>query len=316
MPFRRAGSPFWYVKLRVGGRTIKRSTGTADRAEAERIEKEWRKPSKGHSWDEALTHYLSAKPSPRASYAAKALLPHFTGKSIEQITPLDIARYKAERKAAPGTIQKELATMRAAIRYCQRELGWTCQDPTAGRIPKPKPTRVRWLSHEEYHRLVAAAEKSPKSPWIGPFIRLACHTGMRRGELLGMTWDRVDLGNRLVYLDPEHQKGGRYSSVPLNATAHRILSEMDVRNFYAERRVFPVDSLKRSFGRACRVAGIEGLRIHDLRHTCAAWLVQAGVPLRTVSEILRHRDFATTMIYAHLSPEAGRVGVAALDGIG
>lgn len=316
MPFRRAGSPFWYVKLRVGRRVVKRSTGTTDRAEAERLEAEWKRPTAGHSWDEALAHYLTAKPSPRGSYAAKALRRWFSGQRIEDITPLDIARYKAERGAAPGTIGKELSVMRAAIRYCQRELGWSCPDPTAGRIPKPKPTRVRWLTHDEYRRLVAAADDSPKSPWIGPFIRLAVHTGMRRGELLGLTWDRVDLAQRLIYLDPEHQKGRRYGSVPLNETAHRVLTEMQVRNMTGERRVFPVDSIRRSFGRACRVASIENMRVHDLRHTCAAWLVQAGVPLRTVSEILRHQDISTTMIYAHLAPDAGRAGVAALDGIG
>ncbi|MCG7977492.1 MAG: tyrosine-type recombinase/integrase [Candidatus Thiodiazotropha taylori] len=53
--------------------------------------------------------------------------------------------------------------------------------------------------------------------------------------------------------------------------------------------------------------------MHDLRHTCAAWLVQTGVPLRTVTEILRHKDIRTTMIYAHLAPDDARSGGAALE---
>ena len=75
----------------------------------------------------------------------------------------------------------------------------------------------------------------------------------------------------------------------------------------------PIASIKKSFATACRKAGVSDFTVHDLRHTCASWLVQAGVPLRTVGEILRHASISTTMRYAHLAPENARAGVEALE---
>lgn len=71
--------------------------------------------------------------------------------------------------------------------------------------------------------------------------------------------------------------------------------------------------MKRSFANACDKAGIKDFRIHDLRHCCAAWLVQSGVSIRAVAELLRHSDIRVTMRYAHLAPETVRAAVAVLD---
>jgi integrase len=313
MPHRIAGSPYWWVKISSGGRTVRRSTRTTDRAEAEKIEAEWRRPLEGHSWDKVTAEYLAARGTERAGYAIKGLKPFFSGRPIESITPADIADYKARRRVSVGTLRKELGVMRAAIRYCQRELGWTIPDPTAGRIPDPPPRRVRWLTRDEYRRLIAAAEASEKAPWLRWFIVLAVNTGMRKNEMLGLEWSRVDLEARLVYLEPPDQKARRYDSVPLNEAATAALEALQAVADGPE--VFPVASVKRSFKTACRGAGIDDFRIHDLRHTCAAWLVQAGVPLRTVADVLRHSEISTTMIYAHLSPAHAREGVAALDSL-
>lgn len=72
-------------------------------------------------------------------------------------------------------------------------------------------------------------------------------------------------------------------------------------------------SVRRSFATACRRAGITDLRIHDLRHTCAAWLVSSGVPLMEVRDLLGHSTVTMTERYAHLSPDNVRAAVAQLD---
>lgn len=72
--------------------------------------------------------------------------------------------------------------------------------------------------------------------------------------------------------------------------------------------------VKKSFATACRRAGIENFRIHDLRHTCAAWLVSKGVPLSEVKELLGHSTVKMTKRYAHLAPENVRAAVTVLDG--
>ena len=74
-----------------------------------------------------------------------------------------------------------------------------------------------------------------------------------------------------------------------------------------------IHAVKRSFATACRRAGITDFHIHDLRHTCAARLVQAGVSIREVAELLRHSDIRVTMRYAHLAPESVRSAVARLE---
>lgn len=328
MPYKRPRSPYWYTCITIGGQKTRRSTGTTNRREAERIEKAWKRAAAAdsHTFEGVVAEYLAGRPNTRSAFAVKQLRAHFAGTIVQELTPADIADYKAARRAAgvaDSTVHKELATLRAALRYCQHELGWIVPvDLLKGRLPKLRERGVRWLTRDEYHKLIAAAEKNKRAHWTADFIRLAVHTGLRHRELLELTWPRVDLEQRLVYLQPDDQKGARVSSIPINRTASEILERRHTANQEREapssyvicrtsgRRIL---SVKKSFRVAVQEAGIPDLRIHDLRHTCAAWLVQAGVPIRTVRDYLRHKDIATTMLYAHLAPEAVREAAAALD---
>jgi hypothetical protein len=84
---------------------------------------------------------------------------------------------------------------------------------------------------------------------------------------------------------------------------------------FCNRKGKRVENVRRSFTTACTHVGIEDFRIHDLRHTCAAWLVSAGVPLTEVRDLLGHRTIRMTERYAHLAPEKVRAAVALLDGV-
>ena len=128
---------------------------------------------------------------------------------------------------------------------------------------------------------------------------------------------------RLLYLQGENTKTGKRRGVPLNAVAMKALeSRADFRaaNCPTGRWVFshadgsPIGDVKKSFATACARAGIENFRIHDLRHTCAAWLVPAGVPLTEVRDLLGHTTVRMTERYAHLAPENVRAAVALLEG--
>jgi integrase len=210
---------------------------------------------------------------------------------------------------------------RAAIRYCNRELEWGLSDPTQGRVPRSPAGRVRWITQREACKLVTTARHESQAPYLADLIMVALHTGLRRGELLDLEWSRVDLKRRLLHLFPHHQKGRKHSTVPLNGPAKEALlrragyraSICPDSPWVFTKRGERLGSVKKAFATACRKAGIEDFTFHDLRHTCAAWLVQAGVPLRTVAEILRHASITTTMRYAHLSPDDARAGVAALE---
>lgn len=108
--------------------------------------------------------------------------------------------------------------MSAAINYANKEWGWQLDNPAQGQRLKEPNGRVRWITQAEADALIRAAEAT-RTPHLADFIRLALHTGMRRGEILGLEWRRVDLQAGLIHLEAEHTKTGHRRSVPLNAHA-------------------------------------------------------------------------------------------------
>lgn len=329
MPYKRKDSPYWWISYTdQTGKRIVCSSQTTNHREAKAAEQRLRSdahrkrsPHAAKTFDDVMEAYLLAKNNTRAAYCVQAMMPYFSGKTVESITAANIAAYKTGRAVSDSTLAKDLGVFRAAIRFCNAQLEWGLPDPTQGRIPKEPAGRIRWITQKEACRLVVAARHSIQAPYLADMILVALHTGLRRGEFLGLEWTRVDLKNRIIYLDPEHQKTKKHSTVPLNGPARDALlrraayraSTCPDSPWVFTKKGEPIDSIKKSFATACRKAGISNFRIHDLRHTCAAWLVQAGVPIRTVAEILRHSSIATTMRYAHLSPEDARAGVAALE---
>jgi len=251
---------------------------------------------------------------------------HFGGRNLETLGARDIRAFITRRRdvgVKPATINRELAVLSAAINYAVQEWEWEVPNPVIGRKPKQPEGRVRWISQSEAEALIRAAERESKAPHLADFIRLALHTGCRRGELLGLEWSRVDLKQELIYLEGVHTKSGKRRSIPINQTARAAL--INRARFRAEhcpatpwvfcnRQGRRIRSVRRSFCTACARVGISDFRIHDLRHTCAAWLVSSGVPLPEVRDLLGHSTVTMTEKYAHLAPDNVRAAVAVLDG--
>lgn len=321
MPFKRTTSKYWYITWTEGGKQRTRSSRTADYQEAKRLENSLRAKDQfesvadTRSIESVLGKFLLAKPTEKNGFSAKPLLHHFSGLMIADITPGKIAAYKQERKVSDSTLNKELGLLRTAIRYCQNELGWDIPEVTKGRIPRENRGRIRWITQNDAVRLINAV--SNRAPYLRSFITLALHTGLRKGELLNLTWSRVDLFNRMIHFDPPDHKSKTFATVPLNDTAYTLLTDLmkqaNGRYVFHRKNGARIADIKKGFKAACDKAGIENFRPHDLRHTCASWLVQAGVPIVTVSEIMRHSDISTTMRYAHLAPKDLAAGVGMLD---
>jgi integrase len=339
--YRRADSPYWWVSfVNSSGRRTRRSTGTADRKEADALLAKWKlEAHRERQWDEEPTRtfdelmlaYVRAtsgekRAAERDRYSLKRLYPFFSGRELNSLGPSDIRAYMESRRKAgisPGTINKEVGLLSSAINYARREWDWDIPNPAARRKLKEPEGRVRWITRAEASSLIRAAESEPKALHLADFIRLALHTGCRKGELLGLEWKRIDLQAGLIHLEAEHTKAGRRRSVPMNREARAaIISRARFRAQHcpAGRWVFcredgsRIQAVKRSFATACRRAGIEDYHIHDMRHTCAAWLVSAGVPLTEVRDLLGHSSVKMTERYAHLAPENVRAAVALLEG--
>ncbi len=151
---------------------------------------------------------------------------------------------------------------------------------------------------------------------IHSLVTLALHTGMRRGEILNLTWDSVYLRDRFIELTD--QKNGESSTIPLTQTAIETLKAIPIRLdskyvFTGKTPDKPFYDLKRQFEKAVKKAELTGVTFHILRHTCASHLVMAGVDLVTVREIMRHRSIDMTLRYSHLTPAHKKAAVDALE---
>jgi integrase len=212
------------------------------------------------------------------------------------------------RLVSPASRNRELATLRHALRLAC-EWGYVEKVPRV-RMAREPEGRLRFLSEDEAVRLLAACAASG-SPELLAVVTVALYTGMRRGEVLGLEWKRVDFSRGVLAL--EETKSGRRREVPMNDAVHAALTALGPRG---SGRVFRTRSIRTAFERACREAKVYGFRFHDLRHTTASWLVMAGRSLKEVQELLGHRTFAMTLRYAHLSPDRLRDAVNALPVVG
>jgi integrase len=139
---------------------------------------------------------------------------------------------------------------------------------------------------------------------------------MRKGGILSLTWDRVDLKNRIILLDKT--KNGERREIPVNNILYITLSELTRRLdtklvFVNPDTLKPYYDLKKPFGRALAKSHIADFRFHDLRHTFASWLVMKGVDLTTVRDLMGHKDIKMTLRYAHLAKSHIRDAVNMLD---
>jgi integrase len=332
----RPDSQIWWADYTdEHGRRVRRSTGTKDRAEAERVLKVWRKTVEHvrrtgteppRPIEDLLLAYLTGPSTAKRSHEtdlhrSKSLLRHLKERDLRELSPKDITAYKAARRdegASDSTTNRELALLSHAINWACLELEWRVPNPVKGRLTTEPEGRVRWITPEEAERLITAAGQARKLAGLDDFVVVALHTGMRKGELLGLEWSRVDLQGRTIQLESIHTKAGKRRRIPLSERAREaLLRRWAVRG--SSPWVFcwptgePWRDIRGAFERACMDAGIENFHIHDLRHTCASWLVMSGAPIYEVRDLLGHSTVMMTERYSHLAPEALRLTVSRLD---
>jgi len=170
--------------------------------------------------------------------------------------------------------------------------------------------RLRFLAIDECQNLIDCC-----APHLKPIVTVALHTGMRRGEILGLRWEQVDLEHGFILL--EMTKNGERKEIPIDDTLDEVFSQMprSIESIYVftDRDGNPYKSIKRSFSTATRKAGITDFRFHDCRHTFASHLVMAGVDLVSVKELLGHKSLRMTLRYAHLAAGHKRKAVNILN---
>ena len=274
------------------------------------------------AWKKA--HFDGYKPSTRMgvqSLLDRQLLPAFGSKPLDRVALAQVGRwFDRFSRTAPGNANHALDLLTQIINFAIAR-GHLETNPARDVKRNPRRMLTRFLSREEVARLHRVLDRQTRDSRReqADIIRLLLLTGCRRSEILRLRWSEVDR-DRLVLADSK--TGPRI--VPLNTPARRILER---RPRGGSPFVFPSPrdparprSRNLAFWyRARREACIEGVRLHDLRHTHASHAVMNGVPVPVVARLLGHSDVRTTLRYAHLGDReieaaAERVGqsIAAL----
>ncbi len=271
------------------------------------VEGEWRR-----------AHFDRYKPSTKKgvrSVLAARILPAFGARPVDRITPAQVGRW-FDAYTAPGNANHALALFRQIMNVAIAR-GLIETNPARGLKRNRRPALTRFLSREEIGRLHRVLDRQTRKSGRqqADIIRLLLLTGCRRGEIVQLRWSAVQ-DDMLVLADSK--TGPR--TVPLNTQARRILERQrrDGSQFVFPSPFDPARPRRpdlRLWYRVRREAGIEDVRLHDLRHTHASHAVMNGVPVPVVSRLLGHSNVRMTLRYAHLGDRdieaaAERIGKA------
>ena len=247
------------------------------------------------------------------SYLRNHILPAIGGKYLDEVTASDLIRFQhrmREKGYALGTCNRCLVLIRYAYNLALRwkEPGVTENPTKEVTLYKLDNQRERYLTPEETARLLDCVARSD-NPALANIIRLLILTGARKREVLDCKWDDFDLV-RMLWTIPV-TKAGKPRYVPISDAVVTLLGEIPRKPgmdyvFPNPKTGRPFVSIFYSWNTARIEAGLSDVRIHDLRHSFASFLVNAGRSLYEVQRLLGHTQIKTTQRYAHLSHDTLR----------
>lgn len=317
---RRKGSPYWQIKFKIAGRTIRRSSGVTDRGAAEELEEQlrralWRQIKLGekhHTWDEAVekckledSGQRSWERTERALESVHGLL---TGAPLAEITRDNLLRIRTVllrrthhgKPWKPSTVNRVLCVVRSILKRSAGD--WklldSCPKVPMFRVDKTDP---HWITREQAHTLLGKFPEHTRGMMI-----FALATGLRRSNVTGMEWSRIDMKRRTAYVPGNEAKGRKPITVPLNSDAIAILEKWQgkhERYVFCFRKRAPITQVAtRMWRRVVKECGLEGVTFHTMRHSWASWQVQAETPLKMLQELGGWATLEMPLRYAHLAP--------------
>ena len=344
IPPRAGYSPNWRIRGTVRGRYINETTGTTDKAQADaiRIKREAALLDEsvhgarvGARFSAAAVEYAEKKAPGRSQLDAIIGYPRKDGtlspclvsdfglflcSAIDQAAVDRVIRTRFKGRS-PATVQRNFLTPLVAVLNFAAQRKW-CDAPRFER-PKTERGRTRWATYEEADRLLAAAP-----PHLHRILLFLLLTGARLGEVLGIEWQDVDLAGRWAVLRDTKRGSrghdrGEDRGIPLHPQLVLMLANLprpkgggpvflsSLGQPYAERD--GGGHLKTAWAATLKRAGIEDLRVHDLRHTFATWLLMAGAQDEVREKIMGHSSSRMSRRYAHV-PDDSLVAAVSLLG--
>ncbi|MDA8157236.1 MAG: site-specific integrase [Actinomycetota bacterium] len=195
---------------------------------------------------------------------------------------------------------------------------WTKENPCQLVKREKEDNEIgRCLTDEEEQKLLTAC-KGFLDGQLYEMVTLALNTGIREGEVLKLRWERIDLFRKTF--ESYNEKTNSWRAIPMNETVYALLKEKaKVRSMsgyvFTTSQDTPIiaRNLLRAWYKAIKLAGITGLRFHDLRHTVGTRLGRAGQDIHTIASILGHSQLSTTRRYVKHNTESMRNGLSILD---
>lgn len=334
-------SPIWSIcwkeRTATGWKSRSQSTGTGKRREAEIIHEGWKAQRQSVrrglplnvTMSRLATEYLEHERARRSAswvkcqtYILNAIIkPHLDGVNVADIDRAAVVAFQTAqanrltreckkggktRPVHPRTVNIYTGVLSKLLSYAV-ERGYLPVNPCKG-VPKLRESvgkLPRWLSREEYTKLLTAAQTRN----LRAFIVLGCYAGLRSGEMRHLRGRDVDLSRGTLTVQSSvsfSPKSRRVRTIPMHDEVKALFTEEikpDALWFPSPRGGEAMTSFRTAFAAAVKSAGLPGkVTPHTLRHTFAAWLAQAGVDLLSIRDLLGHSDAAVTQIYAHLSP--------------
>jgi integrase len=319
------GNVYW-MSFTVNGRYFQESTGTADRKLAEIIrakvlveiaENRWfpRKQAERRTWADMvflMNDHMSNKEAKTQRFCEqrlKYLTSYFDGYKLSQIDRTAIQDYLTQRRrdaaenkkrCSGTTLNRELAVLSKMLNLAIKQ-GWIENNPCFGieRYKEPKDIGQH-LSEEDEHKLLRASSKYLNGD-LPDMIILALYSGIRKGQVINLHWDKVDMQGRRF--ETYNEKTNEWYILPMPEPVYQMLFRRSQnKNGYVfqtkQGTLYDGMNVLHWFQKACKDAGIAKLRFHDLRHTTGSRLARLGLDIHFIAAVLNHSQLSTTRRYA------------------
>jgi integrase len=242
----------------------------------------------------------------------KFILPALGRFAIREVKPADINRLHQELKSTPYNANRAVGLVRAMYGKAEKTWGVIArgQNPASGIEPFSERKRSRFLTLEELQQLMQTLDEMERegdvSPTAAATYRLLVLTGARLNEIRTLRWTHIKWPEQMIVLDEHKADKKGPKAIPLNKPALRILESLprSPDSPYVLTGATPgqpLVNIQKPWRRIRRRAGLDGLRIHDLRHSFASFAIAQGASLPVVGGLLGHRSLQATATYAHLS---------------
>ena len=322
LEFKRGDGRVYWIEYYVDGQRRRERIGTSRKLAETTLSKRKVAIAEGRKLDivkekrvtlkELANDYLKYSKQNKKSYgrdiiSVQHLVDFFGNAIVKDITPKRIELYMEHRLSQvnkkgiplkPATVNREIACLKHLFSIAIRD-GKIDRNPASKVKLRPENNvRDRIISYHEFESLIGCAPA-----YMKPVLITAYYTAMRKGEILNLKWDRVDVRAGFIRLRPEETKTREGRSIPLNPILTKMLQEIKVRYFHGfvfTRNGEPINGLgsfKDDFQKTCREAGIDNFHFHDLRHVCINNWRKAGHDYFKIMKATGHKTIVVFKRY-------------------